>query len=283
VRLRTTLATGGSAVIISLLVSLGATPGLAHVSQPAAVARPQILVLGTYHMGNPGRDVHNMEADDVLSAKRQREIAEVLDVLRRFRPTKVAVEASVGSKRIADRYTAYRGGQYQLTRNEIDQIGLRLAKELGHETVYSVDESGDFPYYRVLNYAKANGLESQFDSVQALTGAAVDRQGAYLRTHSVLEMLRYMNADSTVARDVAAYYSLVPFGDPNDYAGPDLLARWFERNIRIYRNIRALVTSPDDRILVVYGAGHLGWLRQDVENDATVQLRTLAELVQGSP
>ena len=32
------------------------------------------LLLGTYHMGNPGLDVHNVQADDVLSPKRQEEI-----------------------------------------------------------------------------------------------------------------------------------------------------------------------------------------------------------------
>ena len=105
-------------------------------------------------------------------------------------------------------------------------------------------------------------------------------QGEFLRTHTVLETLEYMNSDSTVARDVASYYGFVPFGEPYEYAGPDLVARWFERNIRIYRNIVALITSPDDRVLVIYGSGHLGWLRQNVEHDASVRLRTLGELMQ---
>jgi Family of unknown function (DUF5694) len=281
-RLGTTLAATFPAVAAAILLSLRATPGPAQAPPAPTAARPEILILGTYHMANPGRDIHNMKADDVLSAKRQREIEELVDVLQRFHPTKIAVEASIGSERIPDRYAAYRAGQYQLTQNEIDQIGLRLAKALGHETVYPVDEGGEFPYYRVLNYAKANGLKARFDSIEAVMGASVDRQGAFLGTHTVLEVLQYLNADSTAARDVAGYYAFVPFGDPNDYAGPDLVARWFERNIRIYRNIRALVTSPDDRILVIYGAGHLGWLRQDVRNDATVELRTLADLVQAS-
>ena len=43
-------------------------------------------------------------------------------------------------------------------------------------------------------------------------------------------------------------------------------------------NIVTLVESPNDRILVIYGAGHLGWLQQDIVNDATVRLRKLAHL-----
>jgi hypothetical protein len=74
----------------------------------------------------------------------------------------------------------------------------------------------------------------------------------------------------------------VRYGDPFDYAGSDLLAAWYQRNIRIYRNIVALIDSPSEKILVIYGYGHLGWLRQDVANDATVKLRKLSEFT-GAP
>jgi len=43
--------------------------------QPAP--RPEVLVLGTYHMANPGHDLFNTKADDVLAPKRQAEIAEL--------------------------------------------------------------------------------------------------------------------------------------------------------------------------------------------------------------
>jgi len=36
---------------------------------------------------------------------------------------------------------------------------------------------------------------------------------------------------------------------------------------------------PHDRVLVIYGFGHLGWLRQNAQQDATVRLRTLDEFV----
>jgi hypothetical protein len=264
------------ALITCLFVLVIALPGPV---QPQSPTRPEILILGTYHMASPGRDVHNMEADDVLSATRQREIAELIDVLRRFRPTKVAVESRVSRRGTAERYADYLAGEYTLSRNEIDQLGFRLAKEVGHEAIYPVDEDGEFPYYRVLNYAKANGLEAQFDSLRAITATRVTRDADFLRSHTLLEMLQFMNSDSAVAQSVAEYYAFVPFGDPYDYAGPDLIARWFERNVRIYRNIRALITSPDDRILVIYGSGHLGWLQQNVENDASVQLRKLSDLI----
>jgi hypothetical protein len=232
-------------------------------------------------MANPGRDIHNMDAGDVLSPKRQQEIAQVIEVLKRFRPTKIAIESEVGSQRRPQEYSDYVAGKFALTRNEIDQIGYRLAKEVGHRTIYPVDVDGDFPFLRVRNYAKANGRAAAFEAMEAKVGTRVKEQGDFLQSHTVLEMLELMNSDSAVARDVAEYFNFVPYGEPWEYAGSDLLAAWYQRNIRIYRNIVALAEAPNERILVIYGAGHLGWLRQDVASDSKFRLRKLSEFVRG--
>jgi hypothetical protein len=253
---------------------LGAAISVAAWAQSAS--RSEILVLGTYHMANPGHDIHNMQADDVLAPKRQQEIAQLIEVLKKFHPTKIAIE-SVGNYRVKQ-YSDYVAGQYTLSSNEIEQIGFRLAKELGHHTIYPVDEDGDFPWEPLVNYAKANGLGEKFDAIEARNAAQVKDDDNFLRSHAVLETLQYMNSDSMAARGIASYYAYVPYGDRFDYAGPNLLAAFYQRNIHIYHNIVKLIESPSDRILVIYGAGHLGWLQQDVSNDPTVRLRKLADV-----
>lgn len=258
-------------------VILLGTVMLAAAAWGQADARPEILVLGTYHMANPGHDIYNMQADDVRAPQRQQEIAQLISVLKQFHPTKIAVESDVGSDKMAQRYADYLAGKYTLAADETDQIGFRLAKELGHKSIYPVNEDGDFPIQRVANFAKAHDMSGKFETIMASFGTMVKEQDDFLKTHSVLEMLEYMNSDTMAAKGVAAYYAIVPFGEPEDYAGPDLLALWYQRNIRIYHNVVALVESPNERILVLYGAGHLGWLQQDAANDATVRLRKLAE------
>ncbi len=250
---------------------------VASMSWAQSDARPEILVLGTYHMANPGHDLYNMQADDVQSPKRQEEIAQLIEVLKKFHPTKIAIEADPGNERVAKQYADYVAGEYKLSRNEIDQIGYRLAKELGHNALYGVDEDGDFPWPRVVDYAKASGRTAQLDALSASTGAMVKEQDEFLHSHTVLETLGFMNSDARVAKDVAVYLAYVPYGEPGDYAGADLLASWYQRNIRIYHNIVSLIDSPNERILVIYGAGHLGWLRQDAASDASVKLRKLSE------
>lgn len=248
-------------------------------SQNVCAGKPQIMVLGTYHMANPGHDMYNMKADDVRSAKRQQELAELTDVLATFQPTKIAIEADPDSKRVPAAFQDFLAGKHELSQNEIEQIGFRLAKRLGHKEVYPVDVDGDFPIQRVMNYAKAKDRSAELEKILSSFGQQVAQQDAYLKTHTVLETLLYMNSPDYVAAGNGSYMQTATFGESGDYAGPDLLAAWYTRNIRIQSNILKLINSPDDRVLVVYGAGHLGWLQENAKMDSHLCLRTLAEFV----
>ncbi len=257
-----------------------ATPGVSQQTPappPAASARPEVLVLGVYHMANPGHDIFNTQADDVLAPGRQAELAQVVAALKKFNPTKIAVERDPGDNRLSKDYPDYVAGKHELTRNEIEQVGFRLAKELGHKTVYGVDADGEFPYPRLVKYAQATGRAKELEALTTEIGAAVKAQNAYLASHTILETLLYMNSDDKVAEAVGFYYRQAHFGEPWDWAGADLVSDWFRRNMRIYSNVVRLADSPGERVLVIFGAGHLGWLRHDFEGDPTLRLRKLAE------
>jgi hypothetical protein len=282
-----------SFVLAALAVSFltASTPAVSASAQapaqapagPASQAKPEILIVGTYHMNNPGHDIFNNQADDVLSPKRQAEMAELLAVLKRFRPTKIAIESIVFDDTRKKQYAEYLAGRHTLTRNEIEQVGFRLAKELGHADIYPVDYDGDFPWQRLINYAKATGRTKEWDQLVAEMGEHFKQQGEFLSRHTLLETLLFMNQNERVATDVGFYFREVHFGEPADYAGADLLTSWYQRNMRIYANIVNLIKSPEERILVVYGSGHLGWLRQAAENDSSVRLRRLAEFAPSAP
>ena len=69
-----------SAIIaLSALIAI-ALPNAVAEDAPEPRNNPvQIMVLGTYHFGNPGLDLVNTEADDVLLPKRQAELEKLAD------------------------------------------------------------------------------------------------------------------------------------------------------------------------------------------------------------
>jgi hypothetical protein len=255
----------------------GASAQQVSMAKQTPSPRTEVLVLGVYHMANPGRDIFNTQADDVLAPKRQAEIAAVVEALRAFAPTKIAVERDPNDERMTKAYAEYLDGKHELTRNEVEQLGFRLAKVLGHKSLYGVDADGEFPFPRLADYAKAHDRSQEFDALMKEIGDGVKAQSAYLASHTVLETLLYMNADEKVAQDVGFYFRQAHLGEPWNWAGADLVADWYRRNVRIYSNVVHIADAPGDRVLVIFGNGHLGWLRQIFGGDPTVRLRTLAE------
>jgi hypothetical protein len=245
--------------------------------QPAPAKKARILVLGVFHMANPGRDLFNLQVDDVLTPKRQKEISDLATGLKKFQPTKIAIEAPVGDEKIRIQYDDYLAGKYSLSRNEREQIGFRLAKELGHEQVYCIDVQGDFPFDAIAQFAKKNDKEEQLSGLLLQGPKEIEAMSAILKNGTIMDLLQYLNQDDHVRRNHELYMSLGQFAGNGEYPGPDLLAAWYQRNIRIYSNLHAIVKSPEDRVLVIYGSGHLFWLQRDVLDSADLELARFSD------
>ncbi len=263
------------AVAVGGLLPVFAAAGPAE--KPGESGRAEVLVLGVYHMANPGQDIFNMRVDDVRTSKRQAEIAEVIGVLKKFRPTKIALERNAGDQRIAKNYASYLAGKHGLSQNEIEQLGFRLARELNHKTVYPTDADGDFPYHRLVNYAKASGRSKELDAIMAIVSEGVKADSEYLASHTVLEMLLRANSDERIAGGLGLYARMARIGEPEDWAGADLASDWYRRNMRIYSNTAQLANSSNDRLLVIFGWGHASLLQQAFGSDPGFRLRKLSE------
>ncbi len=127
-----------------------------------------------------------------------------------------------------------------------------------------VDVKGEFPFHAVLELAAKTGKQAEIDAALKQMQGEVAKINHSLKTGTVLDTLRMMNSKSSIENGQGLYMTLSKFATSDNYAGPDLLAEWYKRNIRISTNIHALIESPSDRILVIYGAGHNYWLQRNV-------------------
>ena len=101
-----------------------------------------VMILGSEFFTNPGISRFNTRMDDVLAPKRQSEMGQLVTQLKAFSPTKIAVHAAESfDAELNANYQGYLDGTYELTRNYKDQIGFRLAKQMGHPKLYCVAHS----------------------------------------------------------------------------------------------------------------------------------------------
>jgi hypothetical protein len=233
-----------------------------------APVKPALLVLGSYHFANPGKDVIKSKVTDVSTPARQREIEEMIARLEKYRPTKIVVECDVEtSAPIRERFAEYLAGSYRLSVNEREQLGFRLAKNLKDKKIYCVDTNTDSPGdavdYSYFEYAaKHPELDALLKSTQKDLQAEYDRRNERFVNLPMVEQFLYLNDPVQIENDHAGYFYLLRVGEGTEYVGANWLAAWYNRNFKIVANIIRIIDSPRDRVLAIYGAGHLKLLNQ---------------------
>ena len=252
--------------VIALLAGRGPsawaqTSALPTLAQETGEPPAQVLILGVFHFHNPNADYVQFEGIDVLTDERQREIEEVVARLEAFAPTRIALERPVAEADSLDaRLARHRAGEFELTRNEIHQLGFRLAGRLGHDAVYPVDHPGGVRIDSLMAYAgeREPDLAGRFQAYIGEITALFDRMQ---REESILENLRFMNEPANIPRTHEPYAVQATLGAGDGYIGARLIADWYERNLAIFAN-RARVATRGERVLFIVGAGHVPILRE---------------------
>lgn len=225
----------------------------------------QVMVLGTYHMGNPGLDLTNVQADNVLTPERQAQLESVVDALAAFRPTVVAVERVTDAPGYVDpRYASFEPSALTRERDERVQLGYRLARRAGLAVVHGIDEqpaAGEpdyFPFERVQAGARRNDKGAALEQLIEAAGQTVEDFARRQGEASIAELLVAANDPQQLA-DASFYFALLPLDVGEEQPGAELLGYWYMRNAKIVSKL-ADVVGPGDRVVVLYGAGHKYWL-----------------------
>ena len=257
-----------------LLLPSAIVRGQSSQPTPAAI---QVMVLGTYHFGNPGLDLHNMKVDSVLTPEKQTELSDVASRLAKFHPDKIAVEGISDRPDFAlESYGKFVPEKLSSNPDERVQIAFRLAHQLGQKTIYGIDEQSKtidyFPFDKVEGYAKKHGQSAALDALQQKVEQMMKQMETAQKTKSIRLMLADLNEPARIAADHQNfYYALLPFGNEKEQPGAELNAAWYQRNAKIFAKLTQ-IAKPGDHVFIVFGSGHAFWLRHFVQNTPGFEL-----------
>lgn len=231
-----------------------------------------VSIIGTFHFSYPNLDRIKTEKDkqvDMLSEQRQKELGELIEKLAEFNPTIIAVECPVEMQAGMDSlYRAYIMGNFELPVDEQYQIGFRLAKELDIERICCIDTWGDYERFMEREaFFSAYGLfldsnRCEYYDQQLI---AINER---IRTMCLIDYFLETNSEATLKKMQSGYFlsNFLFEQEKNDYGGVDwITAQWYNRNLRIIRNLMRIKIHKGDRILIVYGNGHHALLRDYIE------------------
>lgn len=255
--------------------------------------RIEVLTLGTFHFRFPNRDVAQVAPEDtidVLDGRYQEEIERVVERLSRFKPTIVVVEAPPRSQDTYDkRYQAYLDGTGVLSRNETEQLGFRLARIAGLKSVHCVDVFGD-DYESVKTLLQGDEASRrafmQFFTRNPDCHRMVDYgEKPVCRSQGLLAELMRLNTEAHIKASLGDYLmGIFKYETPeNPLLGADFTSGWwFNRNLRIFRNIQRINACSSDRILVIYGAGHMNLLNLFFDVSPEYRLNRVGAFLEGA-
>jgi len=220
--------------------------------------RASVLLLGTFDIGGA------VTSEEETSL----ELQEVVDKLVEYAPTMVAVAVPIANQsRLDDRYSSYLRRDDSVGGGEIDPLALRVAEAMDHERIWAIDAPEltarpvDLRAYAIQHDQTDrlnDGLVSRYDQW-------FERERKYQATESIEDNLVWLNDARHLAdahgRNLVGNFDL---GEGADYAGPDALAGWYSRHLRMFANLQRILRQDGERILVVIDAVHVSLLRHSV-------------------
>ncbi|MBQ7337938.1 MAG: hypothetical protein IJW40_05720 [Clostridia bacterium] len=236
----------------------------------------EILLLGTFHF---------MESPIAFySDKVQDELEMLAQKLLRFSPDAIAVEAAKDAQSDVDRsYHTFClndlrnvskmqtetlgeihmfGGTYPITyNNECIQIGYRIGKLAGLEKIHAIDD--DTVWDTKVMHSPTPCLNDAMKALRTDEDKHTD--------DSLLALYRYYNGVEWSNLNHAIYIQMNAISTDHAYAGAQAVAKWYERNLKIFSNIQR-ISKNSKRLFILYGAGHLQILRELIHADNHLKL-----------
>lgn len=252
---------------------------------------PSVLLVGTFHFNYPNLDVNKTATDkqvNVLTARKQLEMEQLVAYIAKFRPTKIVIEVESGGQRlgqILNKYKSVKNGTKTAAKDEVEQIAFRLMNQFKLDTLHGADatsifnelyDSKDSTILRPALDKIFTGWQNYHykctETICALQDSVSKIEEEMELKWSLIDYFKYLNSDVSLKRNYGGYFNGEYFTQ-GQYRGADALAMdWYDRNLRIFRNIQTITTSPEDRILVLFGTGHVSILKQLFECDPNYKL-----------
>lgn len=248
----------------------------------------QVLLIGSSHWNNyqsKGLDVAQTNEIDILSDEYQKDLDQIVEAIKEFGPDKIFVERTINyQSKLDSLYNLYQTTDWgKEKRNEIYQLGFKVAKTLGHKQVYGIDHRGtSFPYdslMQAMEKAKQTKLIASF--VDDLKQYEENYNKLVAEKKPLKNILYFLNDKKHRKLDLGWYLNNANKGGSiNNNIGSFLTSEWIKRNIYTYGLIQKYVEPKDQRIMILMGAGHIAPLENFISYNphwAVVELKEIME------
>lgn len=212
-----------------------------------------VLNFGTIHLSG-STDAHS-SITDVNDPKVKKDIKKIVDRLVAFKPTIICVEIPPESTDFMNEtFQKYKTNQKERINysEEVNAIGLEVARLSGTKKIYGIDNPTGFDYPSLIALANQKTADSLF--VQNIMNSYET-----LNKKPLLEQYATINTSSYKSETFDLYNFLATMHSPGHFEGAEIIAQFYERNLKMYTNFSGIPFKKEDRVLVLMGATHTAY------------------------
>lgn len=240
---------------------------------------PKVAILGTFHFGKTN-DMNRLEADDLMTERRQEELELLSEKLAAFNPTKIMVEwEPIHYDKVNTELQQYFEGQLTLKNLEVHQIAFRVARKSGIKEILPIDYKLDLGGEEMMKYLNESGKMPEFQNLMDHLQQYLQEESEFLKSNSIIEFYVRYNSENTDNFTRNMYIEVLP--KLSREPGNPLLAytgNWYKRNVFIMGNIDSHL-EPGDRVLVLIGNAHRSILKEFYRNRQEVEYVEIADFL----
>lgn len=228
----------------------------------------EILLLGTIHLGET-TDAIQLTAEEKNQFQEQQ--FEILtNDLATFKPDQIFVEYPY--KLQHELHATYKNNSAPdaLQKNEIYQIGFRLANKLSLDTITAVDWNEEILGLPGLEALSHGHCAHEFKEIMQRANQLAMNYSAKLKEGNIIDLFKFINSKEQNKLNHQIYLDLLALED--DIAFNWVVNYWYYRNLKIVQNIQKSIKPSTKRTVLIYGTGHNYLLKQQLEDISNIQV-----------
>lgn len=231
----------------------------------------EILLVGTFHLADTS-DLNALSEKD-KSKYSDSDFEQLAIDLAKFQADQVFVEYPLHlQEHLTSIYSSAEVDEINeaFKKNEIYQIGFRLAKMLGHDAIYAVDWNEQPEESIDLSLVAEGKSKAVFDEIMGRMKMVLEKLSTIIQQGDIIELYKHINSYENIVNDHQVYLDFMQLDD--EIAFEWVTKYWYYRNLRIVRNIKKSILPETKRAVILYGSGHNYLLKQQLEDDKAIKV-----------
>lgn len=226
----------------------------------------KVLNFGTAHLSMT-TDA-NSAMIDLKDPKEMAELKKLVQRIAEFKPTVIFLEMDAeNNEYVRETYENYKMDQSNRLNysDEMNLIGLEVGRLSGTTRIYGIDSSLGFDYPSLVELAHKNKADSLFVS---------DMMASYVKVNQLKLQVHFaeINTPAYKMRTFDFYNFLATQHTKDNYEGAIEIAKFYERNLRMYSNLNSVPLTKEDRVFILTGATHTAYLDIFIGNSEKFEL-----------